>query len=181
MTPARLLPRENFRRRRMKKGNQLRQGSGNLVLQRHLADPRGRPIRKRRIRLPENMESDILVGGVGGVCVGAPIGGVAMQLHIPHESPAIGRGKRGAQEVRPRPMIPDAGVVQPDGLPGQGQQRVLHQLLKPDPLQDGLRQNRPRLLPEKICPNPAPIPQAHKDKTTKNEKGCGLFGAYRKR
>ena len=145
----------------MKKRNQLRQRGGKLMFQRHLADPRSRPVRNHRICLPENMEPDILVRGVGRVFVGAPIGGVTVKFHITNESPAIGRGKGGAQEVRPGSMVPNAGMQNPDRLPRQGPERVLDQLLKPDPLKNGFRQNRPRFLPQEVFPDPTPIPQAH--------------------
>ena len=60
-------------------------------------------------------------------------------------------------------VIPDAGVQQPDRLPAKREQGVSDQLLKPDPLEDGLRKNRPRLLPQEVRPHPSPVSQAHQD------------------
>ncbi len=121
------------------------------------------------------MKNDVAVRGVSGVPVGMPIRGMAMDLDIPGEDPPIGPGEGSPQKVRPRPVVPDAGVMKPDRLARHRRQRIPNQLLKPDPLKDGLRQDRPRLFPEKIRADPSAVPQTHKEKTSKPGKGCGLF------
>ena len=103
-----------------------------------------------------------------------------MDLDIPGEDPPIGRGEGGPQKVRPRPVVPNAGVMKPDRLARHCRQRIPNQLLKPDPLEDGLRQNRPRLFPEKIRPDPLVVSQTHKGKTTETGKGCGRLKLFLK-
>ncbi len=157
------LPGENLRWSGTEQGDQLRQRGGQLMLHRHLADPRKRRIRQPRIGLPKDVEPDVLISRIGRVLVSRPVGRVAVELHIPGQDPAIRRVEGGPQKIRTRPVVPGAGGQEPDPLPGQSGQWVPDQLLKPDPLQDRFRQNRPRLLPQQVCPHPAPISQGHKD------------------
>lgn len=175
MTWAGFFTREYFLRGRPKKGYEFRKRRGKLLLQRHLADS-GRPrLTPSRIRLPEDMKKDISISRIVGMLVSAPIRRTPVQLHIPAQNPPLSDGNGGSEKIRSWPVIPDAGMKNPDRLPRQGGQRIPDQLLEPDPLEDGFRQNRPRFLPKQVRRHPSPVSQTHGDKTGKKRKGCGLF------
>ena len=93
---ARFLTREDLCRRGAKEGDQLGEGSRQLVFDRNGANVGRRGIGKGGVGLPENMEKNITVGWIFGVSVGTPVGRVAMQLHIAREGAAVGRGEGGA-------------------------------------------------------------------------------------
>jgi hypothetical protein len=57
-----------------KQGDELGEGCSELVGKGDLADRRGRKIGEGGVGLPENMENDILIGGICAVTVGIPIG-----------------------------------------------------------------------------------------------------------
>ena len=65
-----------------KEGNKLGEGCSELMGESDLPDRRGREIGQGGVGLPENMENDILIGGICAVTVGIPIGGVAMYFNI---------------------------------------------------------------------------------------------------
>lgn len=158
-----LFPGQDLRRRCAEERYQLCQRGGDLMFQGNLTDAAPGRIGPCRVHLPENVQKDIPISGIGGMLMGRPIRGMTVELHVTGEGVPIVGGKSGTQEIGAGPAVPDPGVVQPNRLPGQSDQRIPDQLLKPDPLEDGFRQNGCRLLPKKIRPNPPPIAEAHQD------------------
>ena len=63
-------------------GYEFGEGCSKLMGESDLANRRGREIGQGGVGLPENMENDILIGGICAVTVGIPIGGVAMYFNI---------------------------------------------------------------------------------------------------
>ena len=84
------------------------------MLQSNLPDPRVGRIELHRIGLPENVQKHILIGRVGGMLVGGPVGRVAVELHVPGESSPLRGGKGGPQKIWPGPVIPDARMMEGD-------------------------------------------------------------------